>query len=217
MSTPVTRLGSPSEWLPRMVEKLLPWAVTAAISTSTVSSPATDAIGLWPPAGHVTEIGDSGRFRSSAALNQVNATVSLDDQIASLRDAQLEAQLGLRLLRSLASEVGASEVESYFAAVDRVLEDMPASPSAVDVVRFARALRSARVHLVDEVSSFSLWIRLTEALDPDGGPHRVPARFVRWKGAEESEPVRFTKSDSRVRAAVAVFLRDDAYSDSGRG
>jgi hypothetical protein len=151
------------------------------------------------------------------ALTSVDEAMSFEAQILALKDAQLEARLALQLLQQIGGGVGLSEVDLYLAAVGRVLDTTPENPTASDAPKFAHALRAARTRLLDEASSFALWLNLTEALDPGGGPHRVPARFVRWKSPPETEALTFTKSESRVRRAVAEFLGDDAHPGSGQG
>lgn len=211
----MTTLGSP--WLVSLnirMDRLLPWVLAAV---TTVGVPSADSIGLSGSRHHVSQLDTIAVPSASPLPRTADQPIFFEDEMVVLQDARKEASLALGVLQTVGAWVGSSEVENYLHAVDLVLDATPATPTVADAQRLADGLRAARIRLVEETSAFPIWLTVSSVLDPSGGPHAVPSRFVRSVEGLGSEPMQFNEADRRVRHAVARFTGEDADTASRHG
>lgn len=217
MRATTSRTADTTEWLTSLWEKLQPWTLaTAMTATAFAGAPALDTLALPNGDMNVAYLGPSEASVTSPASGE-NLSVSLEEQIATYLRAQHEARVALAILRDLRVDVGLPEVQEYLDAIDKVLAATPDATSLAQTQTFTLGLQGARLQLLNEASSLRLWLKVADLLEPDADDHRVPHRFVQWEQAEYlEEPLRFSKSDLKVRRTVARFLGGDGDSPASR-
>jgi len=214
--------------LQNLAENLLKWVVIAgAFGVTTPAS--TDTLSMFAPSAYVADFARNvhadvtmnASVGPQAGLGHGVSTwenvVSLEAQMAVYREACDEATAALRVVQSLGQQVGLPEVSDYVASLSAALSATPDKPTLEQTRSFAQWLRGARTQLLDKAGSFRTWLAVAELLDPGGGPHPVPQRFVKWESPSPEPVLRDVASKVRVRRALANLLGDDADSRSSRG
>jgi hypothetical protein len=204
-------------------ERLFKWMLIAG-AAGVLDPCSTDTLSVFSRDVYVSEIGSTNQ--SEAAANGASdlgvaaqAGVGIDSieaQVALYRDARAEAEVAHRLLQGLRTQIGLPEVNEYIGHLDEIVSATPDDPTPDQTRLFSHSLRAARAQLVNQAGSFATWLMIAELLNPNGGPHSVPSRFVRWENPADDSILADVASKARVRRALASFLRDDADPGSGR-
>jgi hypothetical protein len=208
-------------------ENLFKWMMIAGAFGMIVPA-STDTLPMFTPSAYEADlvpqtqanvtiaasVGPSLRLGSSTSPS--GAELSLEAQIATYREAYNEATAALRLLRGLGQQISVQEVGDYVATLRAALSSTPGKPTLEQTRSLAQWLRNARTQLLDNAGSLRAWLTIAELLDPTGGPHPVPKRFVKWESPSSDPTLVEVASKFRVRRALATFLGDDADSRSGR-
>lgn len=206
-----------TEWLAVLWQKLQPWTIATAVAASGLAgAPATDTLDLPDGQLYVARLAPP-RSAVSALVGAEDPPLSFEEQILAYQQAQAEAKRALAILREMQDEVGLAEFREYLDAIDRVLEATPDVTSLTQTQRFTLGLQAARLQLLDQTTSLRVWLKLASVLDPATEDFKVPHRFIVWdQNDHEEEPLRFSKSELRVRQSVARFLGDDGDSSTSR-
>jgi len=131
--------------------------------------------------------------------------------------AKEEANIAIRLLQQLHAVLTLPESVAYQDAVGIAVEAVPDSITFEEAQWLASALRAARTRLAEDASSFPIWAKVARAVNPQGGPRKIPRRFMRRAREQEQQPLRLTREDARTSRAVKMFRGDDGNSAARNG
>ena len=211
--------------LQTLSENLIKWVLIAGAAGLLVPA-STDTLTMFTPSAFVADLAPASQAEAmigagfaaahASGASTSDAEISIEAQIAAYRDAHDEATAALRVVQGMGQQIGLPEVHAYVAALNAALAATPGHPTPEQARLFSHWLRGARTQLLDKAGSFHTWITAAELLDPEGGPHAVPSRFVRWQAPSEDAVLEEAASRFRVRRSLANFSGDDADSAPGR-
>lgn len=202
-----------------LTERLSVWAIIAA-SAGVLVPISTDALSTAHGA-YMSDLVGVGQLEFAMPATSVGpvaaiATASIDEQIAAYREASKEAKIAIRILNGIGGQIGLPEVNDYTSSISALLATTSEGLSFEEAKHMSSWLKSLRGQLVDQASSFKSWLRVAELINPDGGPHPVPSRFVRREVPVENMGWGDDlASDARVRRSMATLLGDNADPASG--